>query len=241
MKGLLAIETRLPAFAAGEIIQWTVPPPEAPPDIGRVNRLDRWGMREFSRPLDTASDVTQYAALALPGLALIGAEGEECLAIAVMYVESMLLVQGIKNMIKGLTRRYRPYMYQDPVPEEAAAERDRYLSFPSGHSAASFAAATFSAFVYGALYPDSVWRLPLAVTAYALAGATAALRVLAGQHFITDVAAGALLGVMTGLLVPWLHALPGPDGAAGAWVVSRPALAAGFPLPGRCVVLRLRY
>ena len=156
-------------------------------------------------------------------------------------MESMLFMQGCKNMIKGLTRRHRPYMYQDPAPAEAAAERDRYLSFPSGHSAAAFTAATFAATVYWAMNPESVWRLPVAVTAYALAGATAALRVLAGQHFITDVAAGALLGIAAGFLVPRLHAPSAPDGGAGAWAASRPASAAGFPLPGRCVVLRLRY
>jgi membrane-associated phospholipid phosphatase len=62
------------------------------------------------------------------------------------------------------------------------------LSFPSGHSSSTFAAAEFKRKRYG-------WEF--GVPAYALATFTAFSRVEARKHFIHDVAAGAALGIIS--------------------------------------------
>ena len=41
-----------------------------------------------------------------------------------------------------------------------------------------------------------------------LAVATGVQRILSGNHFITDVLAGAAIGSLTGFVVPFLHTLP---------------------------------
>jgi membrane-associated phospholipid phosphatase len=76
----------------------------------------------------------------------------------------------------------------------------RTESFPSGHSSASFALATFFA-----LYlPNKRWHWLLAMLAFAVSYA----RVYLAQHFITDVYAGMLIGViLTTLLFSYSNRL----------------------------------
>src|SRR5207247_494328 len=64
-------------------------------------------------------------------------------------------------------------------------------SFPSGHAANAFGAATVLAWFFPSV------RTPL----YLVAGLVAVSRVLRGSHFPTDVWAGAVLGVMIGSMV----------------------------------------
>ena len=66
-------------------------------------------------------------------------------------------------------------------------------SFPSGHAAISFAGATAIA----QLYPQ--WAVP----AYAWAGAVSYSRMYLGEHYPTDVLAGAALGVGSALAAGW--------------------------------------
>jgi undecaprenyl-diphosphatase len=67
-------------------------------------------------------------------------------------------------------------------------------SFPSGHAAASFAVAA----VLARRYPSAEWLW------YGIATVVAFSRILRGAHFITDVMAGAILGLMAG----WIMSRP---------------------------------
>jgi undecaprenyl-diphosphatase len=71
-------------------------------------------------------------------------------------------------------------------------------SFPSGHAASSFAAATALA----SFYPQTA---PLV---FALSTGVALSRVHLGHHFPSDVTAGALLGVVSGSLIAWALRMP---------------------------------
>jgi len=55
--------------------------------------------------------------------------------------------------------------------------------------------------------PEAAWweRTAVGFVGGALAGATSALRVEAGQHFPSDVVAGAGIGMAVGVTVPLLH------------------------------------
>jgi membrane-associated phospholipid phosphatase len=65
-------------------------------------------------------------------------------------------------------------------------------SFPSGHTSASFALATF----FALYWPNKRWHWVLALLAFAVGYA----RVYLAQHFITDVYAGMLIGVIVATL-----------------------------------------
>lgn len=83
--------------------------------------------------------------------------------------------------VKGLVRRPRP------VAQARSGREFRTTSFPSGHAASSFAAATF-------LGRGGEWA-PLMGTAVAVT----ASRVILGVHHLSDVLAGAVVGVGFGL------------------------------------------
>jgi len=103
----------------------------------------------------------------------------------------------INTQIKQSLDRPRPLSFfaKETGPHSrsvhAVGERLCYNSFPSGHSNTAFAAATLLALRFGGMY----WL------AYAVAFIVGYSRIYMGMHFPSDVAAGALLGVI--LMVIW--------------------------------------
>ena len=71
----------------------------------------------------------------------------------------------------------------------------------------AFASAGFVSYVFSRYYPDSKWKAPIIAASYSLAATTAVLRIMSGNHFMTDVLAGALLGTLWGIGIPMLHTL----------------------------------
>ena len=175
-------------------------------DKDDVNALDRIFMNSYSKKLDRAGDISLVAAMAAPAV-LLATDKDEWFTVGVMYAETLLIANGIKELTKLCVTRARPYMYYDPstYPEDDFEDGDFANSFPSGHSTMAFAGATFASYTFSKYFPDSPYRYAVTGGSYALALATAALRVKSGNHFLTDVLTGAVIGSATGFLVPWLH------------------------------------
>ena len=114
------------------------------------------------------------------------------LATAIASLGTTYLVQQI---VKPVFRRKRPHVDRDVL---VVGIRTTDASFPSGHSASSFAAAT----ALSAFYPKTA---PLAFT---LAAGVGASRVHLGHHFPSDVAVGAVIGVASGALIAWIIKTP---------------------------------
>lgn len=182
-----------------------------PLDPSGVPFFDRWAMSRYSRELDDAGTVLQLATMAAPA-ALAFTDTGEWLTVAVMYTQSVLLTCGAKNTLKGLFDRNRPYMYAFDPPEEGIADGDRLNSFPSGHTAYAFNGAVFTAVVFSEYFPDSPWKVPVIAGSFGAAVATGVLRMESGNHFFSDVVAGAVLGSLSGYLVPELHRREGSSG-----------------------------
>lgn len=169
-----------------------------------VNRFDRLFAQSYNKTFDTAGTITAAISFLTPA-ALLAAPTQDYWKIGLGYGETMLLAYGAKELIKYFVDRPRPYMYFDGVPQNEIENGDWDDSFVSGHTTLSFAAATFTTFVFCQYFPDSPWKIPIIATSFTLAAATAGLRIASGNHFITDVLAGAGLGTAIGFLVPWVN------------------------------------
>lgn len=191
-----------PVAAAPTAAAPTAVAPAALPSIAEVNGIDRLLMFSYSAPLDTASDYSQYAAFLSPALFALVAPPGEWLGIGAMYAGSAVLAYTTRTALKALIDRKRPYMYFDQPSAELIAKGDHVNSFPSGHAIMAFTGAGFTATVFCLRYPDSPYRLPVVAGAYGLATLTLGLRLGSGSHFISDVAAGAAIGSLFGVLVP---------------------------------------
>jgi undecaprenyl-diphosphatase len=122
-----------------------------------------------------------------------GARGRRAgLATTIASLGTTYLVQRI---VKPVFRRNRPHVGRDIM---VVGIRTTDASFPSGHSASSFAAAT----ALSMFYPKTA---PLA---FGLAAGVGASRVHLGHHFPSDVAVGALIGVASGALAAWVIRAP---------------------------------
>jgi len=162
-------------------------------------------MYEYNKPLDIVSDILLYGLFAMPVISLAGnfTDGYAWVTYGVMFAESVLLVFGTTELLKNLITRYRPFCYFGDVP--AGLEADYYKSFPSRHTAFAFMSAGFLTSTFFTEYPDSPWKIPVAAVSYSMAAVVGMTRIFSGNHFISDILAGAALGTVYGYLVPWMH------------------------------------
>jgi hypothetical protein len=176
------------------------PVPLGAADIDQVDPVDRALMFPYSRQADIASTVMQYASVAVPIAFSLADDPSSAPSVALVYAESLSLAYGVKNVLKYLVPRYRPYVYTGGALGMDHAEDDQ--SFPSGHATIAFTAAAFSAYMYFQGLPRTADYLPFVIANFGLAGLTATYRVTSGVHFLTDVIAGAAIGTLCGFVFP---------------------------------------
>ncbi|MCR5766290.1 MAG: phosphatase PAP2 family protein [Treponema sp.] len=169
-----------------------------------ISVMDQLFMRPYSKPLHIVGTGTMGLALLTPAVFAL-MPSSEWLTIGTMYVETLLFANGIKEWAKFFAYRARPYMYFDDYPENKVEDGDWNCSFPSGHTTLAFAGAAFTTVVYCQCFPESKWKYAVAGGAFGIAALTGALRMASGNHFFTDVMAGALIGTVCGFAVPFLH------------------------------------
>ncbi len=184
------------------------------------------------------SDMLGTVAAVGPVFAVAGTGLDESAAHrGVIYANTLGFTLLITRVAKVVVQRPRPYVYGlDPGP---VGGRSSHLSFFSGHSSMTFAAAVAGSYLYGVQSPDEHARAALWGVELALASATANLRVRAGKHFYSDIVMGALVGAGIGATLPRLY-LDQPNryapttlevSAMGAGIVGGTAAAWLLPLP----------
>lgn len=182
-----------------------------------INPLDRLTVGLASQTAGDVSDVLLYSSLSLPlvfetidvatsrphdGWRGFGTD------ILVLF-ETMGVSFWLNTLVSQASRRPRPFVYNDSVDDELRLKGTSALSFYSGHASTAFAAATAYSRLFMLRHPNSPLVAPMWIFTYAIATGVAAMRVVYGAHFITDVVVGAAVGVAVGLFIPWLHELPG--------------------------------
>jgi membrane-associated phospholipid phosphatase len=133
-------------------------------------------------------DYAQYAPIAaVYALNMAGMKGKNNFANrTALLLKSELLMLAITYPLKKIVG--------EPRPDTGARN-----SFPSGHTAQAFAAATFLAKEYGDEHPF------IAISAYALASGIGVLRVMNNRHWSSDVLAGAGIGILSTNIAYFTH------------------------------------
>jgi membrane-associated phospholipid phosphatase len=127
-----------------------------------------------------------------------------------LYAETLALTQATTNLVKLAVRRPRPAAYRAAEanrdnPDYSNADTDSALSFFSGHASTTASLGATATYLAFARSPSS-WRPWVTlVGATGLTTFVSIQRVRAGEHFPTDVIAGAVAGAGIGIVVPHLH------------------------------------
>lgn len=140
---------------------------------------------KFHTPVD---NYLQFAPIAIAyGLDAAGIRSKTDLAnrTAILFKSELIMI-GTVSILKYSTKQLRP-------------DGSDALSFPSGHTAQAFAAATFLSEEYKHRFP---W-MPYA--AYGISSSVALLRMANNKHYISDVLAGAAIGILSTKIAYWTH------------------------------------
>ena len=134
----------------------------------------------------TIDDFTQYLpAASVYLLNNVGIAGKHNLKDrSIILATSYLLMTGSVTGLKSLTKIERP---------DGSANN----SFPSGHTATAFSG---SEFLWHAYKDVNIWY---GISGYAVAAGTGFFRIYNGRHWLSDVAMGAGIGIMSTKIAYW--------------------------------------
>ncbi len=118
------------------------------------------------------------------------------------FATSTFLMTGAKYAF----RRERPMgrRCDEGIEDDDCESGTRYRSFFSGHAAMAFTAASLTCTYHGRmpLYGTRASDIAACTTAMGFATATALLRIVAERHHFSDVIVGAIVGFLSGFLLP---------------------------------------
>lgn len=133
-------------------------------------------------------DYLQYVpTAAVYGLTAAGVKGKNSVVEATfLLLKSELIMTALVTTLKNTTHIQRP-------------DGSTYNSFPSGHTAQAFVAATFLHKEYG---HKSIWY---SIGGYTAATTVGVMRVMGNRHWLSDVFVGAGIGILSTELVYATH------------------------------------
>ena len=136
----------------------------------------------------TVDDFSQYApAVAVYGMNLFGVKGRHDVADQTIILATAYALMGLTvGSVKTLTKVERP---------DGSARN----SFPSGHTATAFVGAEMLRREYWDVSP---W---IGIAGYAVAAGTGFFRMYNNRHWLTDVIAGAGIGILSVEAAYWLY------------------------------------
>lgn len=136
----------------------------------------------------TIDDFSQYLpAASIYGLSAIGIKGKNTIRDKTIILATSYLIMGVTvESLKKITKVERP-------------DGSNFNSFPSGHTATAFMGAEL---MYQEYKDVSPWY---GISGYVVAAGTGAFRMYNNRHWLTDVVAGAGIGILSTKAAYWLY------------------------------------
>ncbi|WP_330443589.1 phosphatase PAP2 family protein [Flavobacterium sp. C4GT6] len=157
-------------------------------DIKKLNTDIRTKVLKNEHKERRVDDVTRFVPmLSVYALNLVGVEGKHNLGDRTIILTTSLLITFTSiRSIKAMTNIQRP-------------DITSYNSFPSGHTATVFAGAEF---LFQEYKHKSIWY---GISGYIVATGTGLMRIYNNRHWLTDVAAGAGIGILSTKIAYWVY------------------------------------
>jgi membrane-associated phospholipid phosphatase len=169
-----------------------------------VNKFDRIAIGPYKD--DVLGDALLYGSHLLPLTFLIYDETREDFGIlSLMYGEVILLSAAINGLVKGLTTRNRPFVYDAGSPIEEKYKVNASHSFYSGHSSITASNSFFTAKIFTEYLTDNTAKVLIWSAAAIVPAVTGFSRINTHNHFPTDVIVGYIVGAAIGYIIPELH------------------------------------
>lgn len=173
-------------------------------DRSQLNALDRPFAGRYHPGWTTAGTLTVAGlVVAAPATLLaherLGLAANDTLVVA----EAGIVTIGVASLFETGVRRPRPFLYGTAAPLSDRESTYGSLAFFSGHTAEAFSVTVATYVTLSRLH--SRWRYVALGVGLATSAFVGTSRVLAGDHFPTDVLVGAGVGASIGWLVPSLH------------------------------------
>lgn len=175
-----------------------------------VNKFDRIAIGPYQD--DVLGDALLYGSYLLPLTFLTYDETREDFGtLALMYGEVFFLNKGINALVKGLTTRNRPFVYDAGSPIEEKYKVNARHSFYSGHTSVTASNSFFTAKVFSEYLTDNTAKTLIWTAAAIIPAVTGFSRINTHNHFPTDVIVGYIVGAVIGYLIPELHKYENDD------------------------------
>ena len=180
--------------------------------LNEINSLNPQGVNAFDRiaigpyESDVLGDALLYSSFLFPlSFLTYDKTREDFGTVALMYGEAVLLNASINTLVKALTLRDRPYVYDKNSLIEPKLDVEARYSFYSGHTSMTAVNTFYTAKVYSAYISNETTKTILWTAAALIPAITGYSRVNTHNHFPTDVIVGYIVGAAIGYLIPEIH------------------------------------
>jgi len=168
-------------------------------------KIRTWFQDRRTSPRDDISEVAEKfgdGLYDLGFLAVYGGSGyfignEKMQETALLSLESFIVANTVGTAAKIGIGRSRPYTEDGSTRYSSFSTDSDHTAMPSGH--------TISAFSIASVFAEEYENPVVDVTAYGLASMVGIQRMYADKHWASDVFAGALIGIVAGKSIVYLH------------------------------------
>lgn len=160
------------------------------PTLKDINTSAKNDLRGYDDMKLNIDDFSQYSPfLSVYALNAVGIQGKNNFKDRTIVLGTAYIIMGGSvSILKKTTKVTRP-------------DGSSSTSFPSGHTATAFMGAEF---LYQEYKDVSVWY---GITGYVVAAGTGLFRIYNEKHWLTDVATGAGIGILSTKIAYWIHPL----------------------------------